>query len=65
MINHILIYKKDALTPKRDQSQSHENRMVAQLLTLMDGVTSRGKLVIVGATNRPNAIDPALRRPGR
>lgn len=39
--------------------------MVAQLLTLMDGVKSRGKLVVVGATNRPNAIDSALRRPGR
>ncbi|KAI9273575.1 P-loop containing nucleoside triphosphate hydrolase protein [Sporodiniella umbellata] len=45
--------------------QSNENRMVAQLLTLMDGVKARGKLVVVGATNRPNAIDPALRRPGR
>ncbi|ORE05740.1 AAA-domain-containing protein [Rhizopus microsporus var. microsporus] len=56
---------EDALTPKRDDSQSQENRMVAQLLTLMDGVKSRGRLVIVGATNRPNSIDPALRRPGR
>ncbi|KAI9304435.1 P-loop containing nucleoside triphosphate hydrolase protein [Cunninghamella echinulata] len=55
----------DSLTPHREQSQSHENRMVAQLLTLMDGVKSRGKLVVVGATNRPNAIDAALRRPGR
>ncbi|KAI7903084.1 P-loop containing nucleoside triphosphate hydrolase protein [Cokeromyces recurvatus] len=56
---------EDALTPRRDNSQSHENRMVAQLLTLMDGVKSRGKLIVVGATNRPNSIDPALRRPGR
>ncbi|EIE89433.1 hypothetical protein RO3G_14144 [Rhizopus delemar RA 99-880] len=56
---------EDALTPKRDNSQSHENRLVAQLLTLMDGIKSRGRLVIVGATNRPNSIDPALRRPGR
>ncbi|KAI8064446.1 P-loop containing nucleoside triphosphate hydrolase protein [Gongronella butleri] len=55
----------DALTPRREDAQSHENRMVAQLLTLMDGVTQRGKLIVVGATNRPNAIDPALRRPGR
>lgn len=39
--------------------------MVAQLLTLMDGIESRGRLIIVGATNRPNSIDPALRRPGR
>ncbi|KAI9247418.1 P-loop containing nucleoside triphosphate hydrolase protein [Phascolomyces articulosus] len=55
----------DALTPHRDRAQSHENRVVAQLLTLMDGMESRGRLIIVGATNRPNAIDPALRRPGR
>ncbi|KAI8970960.1 P-loop containing nucleoside triphosphate hydrolase protein [Pilobolus umbonatus] len=61
----LFIDEIDALTPRRDNSQSHENRMVAQLLTLMDGVESRGKLVIVGATNRPNSIDPALRRPGR
>lgn len=39
--------------------------MVATLLTLMDGLASRGRLVIIGATNRPNAIDAALRRPGR
>ncbi|CAO3623610.1 unnamed protein product [Cunninghamella blakesleeana] len=61
----LFIDEIDALTPHREQSQSHENRMVAQLLTLMDGVKHRGKLVVVGATNRPNAIDPALRRPGR
>lgn len=39
--------------------------MVAQLLTLMDGVEARGRLIVIGATNRPNYIDPALRRPGR
>ncbi|KAI7890319.1 P-loop containing nucleoside triphosphate hydrolase protein [Mucor mucedo] len=61
----LFIDEIDALTPRRDNSQSHENRMVAQLLTLMDGVESRGRLIIVGATNRPNSIDPALRRPGR
>ncbi|GAA5806195.1 hypothetical protein HPULCUR_011726 [Helicostylum pulchrum] len=61
----LFIDEIDALTPRRDSSQSHENRMVAQLLTLMDGVKSRGRLIIVGATNRPNSIDPALRRPGR
>ncbi|KAL7318372.1 hypothetical protein PS15m_004600 [Mucor circinelloides] len=61
----LFIDEIDALTPKRDSAQSHENRMVAQLLTLMDGIESRGRLVIVGATNRPNAIDSALRRPGR
>ncbi|RUS18369.1 LOW QUALITY PROTEIN: P-loop containing nucleoside triphosphate hydrolase protein [Endogone sp. FLAS-F59071] len=56
---------QDSLTPHRAEAQSHESRVVAQLLTLMDGVTSRGRIVVVGATNRPNAIDPALRRPGR
>lgn len=53
------------MTPHREKAQSHENRVVAQLLTLMDGMQSRGRLIIVAATNRPNAIDPALRRPGR
>lgn len=42
-----------------------EKRVVAQLLTLMDGVKGRGKVVVVAATNRPNTIDPALRRAGR
>ena len=55
----------DALCPRRDDNKSHENRMVAQLLTLMDGLVSRGRLVVVAATNRPNVLDPALRRPGR
>ncbi|ORY01028.1 AAA-domain-containing protein [Basidiobolus meristosporus CBS 931.73] len=55
----------DSLTPNRSEAQLHESRVVAQLLTLMDGLKSRGKLVVIGATNRPNAIDPALRRPGR
>ncbi|ORX62658.1 AAA-domain-containing protein [Hesseltinella vesiculosa] len=61
----LFIDEIDALTPRREQAQSHENRMVAQLLTLMDGTVKQGKFVVVGATNRPNAIDPALRRPGR
>ncbi|KAI9316676.1 P-loop containing nucleoside triphosphate hydrolase protein [Dichotomocladium elegans] len=61
----LFIDEIDALTPHRDRAQSHENRVVAQLLTLMDGIESRGRLIVVGATNRPNAIDPALRRPGR
>ncbi|KAI8973351.1 P-loop containing nucleoside triphosphate hydrolase protein [Mycotypha africana] len=61
----LFIDEIDALTPKRDNAQSQENRMVAQLLTLMDGMQSRGKLIVIGATNRPNSIDPALRRPGR
>src|SRR5439155_1585000 len=42
-----------------------ERRVVAQLLALMDGLQARGKVVVIGATNRPNALDPALRRPGR
>jgi len=42
-----------------------EKRVVAQLLSLMDGLESRGKVIVIGATNIPNAIDPALRRPGR
>nr|XP_031361658.1 spermatogenesis-associated protein 5-like protein 1 [Lonchura striata domestica] len=56
----------DSLCPKRGNSNnSPEDRIVAQLLTLLDGVGSEGKMVIVAATNRPDAIDPALRRPGR
>ncbi|KAI7818547.1 P-loop containing nucleoside triphosphate hydrolase protein [Gamsiella multidivaricata] len=55
----------DALTPHRADSQAHESRVVAQLLTLMDGLVSRGRVVVIAATNRPNSIDPALRRPGR
>lgn len=61
----LFIDEIDAITPHRESTQSHGNRVVAQLLTLMDGMASRGRLVVVGATNRPNAIDPALRRPGR
>ncbi|KAG9301685.1 hypothetical protein G9A89_016756 [Geosiphon pyriformis] len=61
----LFIDEVDALTPHRKEAQIHESRVVAQLLTLMDGMESRGRLVIIAATNRPNAIDPALRRPGR
>ncbi|KAJ3280991.1 hypothetical protein HK104_000276 [Borealophlyctis nickersoniae] len=61
----LFIDELDALTPHRTTTSAHESRVVAQLLTLMDGITSRGRLVVVAATNRPNAIDPALRRPGR
>ncbi|KAG0006008.1 hypothetical protein BGZ79_010656 [Entomortierella chlamydospora] len=61
----IFIDELDALTPHRSDSQAHESRVVAQLLTLMDGVVSRGRVVVIAATNRPNSIDPALRRPGR
>lgn len=56
----------DSIAPKREEvSGEVERRVVAQLLSLMDGLTSRGKVVVVVATNRINAIDPALRRPGR
>jgi transitional endoplasmic reticulum ATPase len=56
----------DAIAPKREEATNEvERRMVSQLLTLMDGMASRGQVIIIGATNRPNAIDPALRRPGR
>ncbi|KAF9196842.1 hypothetical protein BGZ50_005916 [Haplosporangium sp. Z 11] len=61
----VFIDELDALTPHRNDSQAHESRVVAQLLTLMDGVASRGRIVVIAATNRPNSIDPALRRPGR
>ncbi|KAF8929649.1 hypothetical protein BGZ58_008799 [Dissophora ornata] len=61
----IFIDELDALTPHRSDAQAHESRVVAQLLTLMDGVASRGRVVVIAATNRPNSIDPALRRPGR
>ena len=56
----------DAIAPKREEATNEvERRMVSQLLALMDGMSSRGEVIVIGATNRPNAIDPALRRPGR
>lgn len=61
----LFIDEIDALCPHRQDGQVHEARVVAQLLTLMDGLASRGKLVVIAATNRPNSLDPALRRPGR
>ncbi len=62
----IFIDELDSIAPKREEvSGDVEKRIVSQLLTLMDGIKSRGKLVVIGATNRQNAIDPALRRPGR
>jgi len=62
----IFIDEIDSIAPKRDEvSGDVEKRIVSQLLTIMDGLQSRGQLVVIGATNRPNAIDPALRRPGR
>ena len=62
----IFIDEIDAIAPKREEVQGEvERRVVSQLLTMMDGLKSRGKVVVIGATNRPNALDSALRRPGR
>ncbi|WOE51166.1 CDC48 family AAA ATPase [Sulfuracidifex metallicus] len=62
----VFIDEIDAIAPKREESTGEvEKRVVAQLLTLMDGIKGRGKIVIIGATNRPDAVDQALRRPGR
>ena len=62
----IFIDEIDSIAPKRDDvSGELEKRIVSQLLTLMDGMKSRGKVVVIAATNRPDSIDPALRRPGR
>ncbi len=62
----IFIDELDSIAPKRDEVQGEvERRVVAQLLTLMDGLTARGNVVVIAATNREEAIDPALRRPGR
>ncbi|MHA2308148.1 MAG: CDC48 family AAA ATPase [Candidatus Heimdallarchaeaceae archaeon] len=62
----LFIDELDAIAPKREEVTGEvERRVVAQLLALMDGLESRGQVIVIGATNRPNAIDPALRRPGR
>ena len=62
----IFIDEIDAIAPKREESKGEvERRVVAQLLALMDGLKSRGKVIVIAATNIPNSIDPALRRPGR
>ena len=62
----IFIDEIDAIAPKREEVVGEvEKRVVAQLLTLMDGLKERGRIVVIGATNRIDAVDPALRRPGR
>src|SRR5437867_2759065 len=62
----VFIDEIDSIAPKRDEVTGEvERRVVAQLLSLMDGLSARGEVVVIGATNRPNALDPALRRPGR
>jgi transitional endoplasmic reticulum ATPase len=62
----IFIDELDAIAPKREEVTGEvERRVVAQLLALMDGLGGRGNVIVIGATNRPSALDPALRRPGR
>ena len=65
----IFIDEIDALVPRRDEYNSYltefEKRITSQLLTLMDGLHARGDIIVIGATNRPQQIDPAMRRPGR
>ncbi len=62
----IFIDEIDSIAPKRDETKGEvERRVVAQLLALMDGLVTRGNVIVLAATNRPDSIDPALRRPGR
>lgn len=62
----LFIDELDSIAPNREKTQGEsEKRVVAQLLTLMDGAKGRGQVCVIGATNRPNALDPALRRAGR
>jgi transitional endoplasmic reticulum ATPase len=62
----IFIDELDAIAPKREDVLGEvERRVVAQLLALMDGLQKRGQVIVIGASNRPSAVDPALRRPGR
>jgi len=62
----IFIDEIDAIAPKRSEVHGEvERRVVSQMLTLMDGLKGRGKLIVIGATNIPDTLDPALRRPGR
>ncbi|MEA1905078.1 MAG: CDC48 family AAA ATPase [Candidatus Hadarchaeota archaeon] len=62
----VFIDEVDAIAPKREEVTGEvERRVVSQLLSLMDGLKARGKVIVIAATNRPNAVDPALRRPGR
>jgi len=62
----VFIDEIDSIAPKREEVTGEvERRVVSQLLSLMDGLEGRGKVIVIAATNRPNALDPALRRPGR
>ncbi len=62
----VFIDELDAIAPKREEVVGEvEKRLVSQMLTLMDGLKARGEVIVIGATNRPDSLDPALRRPGR
>ncbi len=62
----VFIDEMDSIAPKREEVQGEvERRVVSQMLTLMDGLKGRGKIIVIGATNRPDSVDEALRRPGR
>ena len=62
----IFVDEIDSIAPKREEVTGEvERRVVSQMLSLMDGLEARGEVIVISATNRPNAIDPALRRPGR
>ncbi|MFH0949520.1 MAG: CDC48 family AAA ATPase, partial [Candidatus Aenigmatarchaeota archaeon] len=62
----VFIDEIDSIAPKREEVRGEvEKRVVSQILTLLDGLKSRGKIIVIGATNIPNSLDPALRRPGR
>jgi transitional endoplasmic reticulum ATPase len=61
----LFIDEIDSIAPKREESSEATSQFVAQLLALMDGIASRGEVIVIGATNLPNTIEPALRRPGR
>jgi len=62
----VFIDEIDAISPKREEVVGEvEKRLVSQLLTIMDGLKARGEVIVIGATNRPDSLDPAIRRPGR
>ena len=61
----LFIDEIDALCPKRSQGNDVENRVASQLLTLIDEMVEQSSVILIAATNRPNSLDPAVRRPGR
>eukprot|EP01029_Cantina_marsupialis_P025383 TRINITY_DN6714_c0_g1_i2.p1 TRINITY_DN6714_c0_g1~~TRINITY_DN6714_c0_g1_i2.p1 ORF type:complete len:601 (+),score=160.41 TRINITY_DN6714_c0_g1_i2:99-1901(+) len=64
-VSVVFLDELDSLCPKRESGSTVENRLVGQLLTLLDGIENRGSVIVIGATNRPDSLDIALRRPGR